>query len=54
MKKILSGGGRIYSSPKAEILRVEPESVLCTSTGTGEITGGSTGATWGDGPDAEW
>ena len=54
MKKNLSGECRVYSSPLAEILNVEPESVLCTSTGTGEITGGSTGAIGGEGPDAEW
>jgi hypothetical protein len=54
MKKNLSGECSIYSSPLAETLKVEPESVLCTSTGTGEITGSSTGVTWGEGPDAEW
>ena len=53
MKKNLSGECRIYSSPLAEILRVESETVLCASTVTSEITG-TTGVTWSEGPDAEW
>ena len=53
MKKNLLGGGRDYSSPQAEVLRIESETVLCASTVTSEITG-RTGVTWSEGPDAEW
>lgn len=44
---------QIYTSPQAEILGIEPESVLCDSVVKDDITG-STGSSWGEGPDAEW
>ena len=52
MKSNQSEFNRIYISPVAESMEVVPEAVLCTSQ-NGQITG-STGATWGEGPDAEW
>lgn len=53
MKKDLLGGGRDYSSPQAEVLRIESETVLCSSVVTDEVTG-QTGANWLVGDDAEW
>ena len=52
MKKNLLGGGRIYTSPKVEILGISSETVLCQS-GIDEVTL-NTGVTWSEGPDAEW
>lgn len=42
-----------YKSPKAQILGIEPESVLCSSGEMDEVTG-NTGADWWVGDDAEW
>lgn len=45
---------KIYESPQAQILKIESESVLCSSV-TDEITGNTnTGACWWTGEDAEW
>ena len=53
MKKNLLGGGRIYTSPKVEILGISSETVLCQS-GIGEVTL-NTGASWSvDNDAAEW
>ena len=52
MKKNLVGGGRIYTSPKVEILGILSETVLCQS-GIDEVTL-NTGASWSVGDDAEW
>ena len=52
MKINQSGFNPIYVSPMAESMEVVPEAVLCTSQ-NGQITG-STGSSWGEGPDAEW
>ena len=43
---------KIYESPQTQILKIESESVLCSSV-TDEITG-DTGANWWTGEDAEW
>ena len=53
MKTTKFGEVQIYTSPQAEILRIEPESVLCDSIIKDQVTG-STGSNWGEGPDAEW
>ena len=52
MNKNLFGGGRIYTSPKVDILEFSSEKVLCQS-GIDEITL-NTGANWYVGDDAEW
>ena len=52
MKKNLVGGGRIYTSPKVEILGISSETVLCQS-GIDEVIL-NTGANWYVGDDAEW
>ena len=52
MNKNLFGGGRIYTSPKVDILRFSSETVLCQS-GIDEVTL-NTGANWFVGDDAEW
>ena len=52
MNKNLLGGGRLYTSPKVEILRFSFETVLCQS-GMDEVTL-NTGVTWSVGYDAEW
>ena len=52
MKKNLLGGGRIYTSPKVEILGISSETVLCQS-GIDEVIF-NTGANWYVGDDAEW
>ena len=52
MKKIILGGGRIYTSPKVEILGFSSETVLCQS-GIDEVKL-HTGANWFVGDDAEW
>ena len=53
MKKNLVGGGRIYTSPKVEILGISSETVLCQS-GMDEVTL-NTGVTWSVSNDAaEW
>ena len=52
MKKIILGGGRIYTSPKVEILGFSSETVLCQS-GIDEVTL-NTGASWYVGDDAAW
>ena len=44
---------RVYESPQTQILKVESESVLCSSVVTDEVTG-LTGANWWVGDDAEW
>ena len=52
MNKNLLGGGRLYTSPKVEILRFSFETVLCQS-GIDEVEL-NTGANWYVGDDAEW
>ena len=53
MKNIQKKNERIYGSPQTQILKVESESVLCSSVVTDEVTG-LTGANWWEGKDAEW
>ena len=45
-------GSKNYSSPQAQILKIEPETVLCQSKKEEVI--GFTGANWFVGDDAEW
>lgn len=53
MKNIQKKDERIYESPQTQILKVESESVLCSSVVTDEFIG-QTGANWWVGDDLEW
>ena len=53
MKNIQKKNERIYESPQIQILKVESESVLCSSVVTDEVEG-QTGANWWVGDDAQW
>ena len=52
MRTTKSGAVKNYTSPQAEVLRIESETVLCQSD-IDEVTL-NTGANWSVGDDAEW